>query len=83
VARKRVILIGFLALLLGVGGLVAWGQYRRRSAELYYSGTIEAIQSNLAFQVSGRVQEVLTDEGRSAEKAQIQKQCVASRFLIL
>jgi HlyD family secretion protein len=71
VARKRVILIGFLALLLGVGALVFWGQYGLRGAELYYSGTIEAIQSNLAFQVNGRVQEVLTDEGRSAEKAQV------------
>jgi len=71
VTRKRVILIGFLALLLGVGALVFWGQYRRRGAELYYSGTIEATQSNLAFQVSGRVQEVLTDEGLSVEKAQV------------
>jgi HlyD family secretion protein len=66
-----VILIGFLALLLGVGALVFWGQYRRRGAELYYSGTIEATQSNLAFQVSGRVKEVLTDEGLSVEKAQV------------
>jgi HlyD family secretion protein len=71
VTKKRVILIGFLALLLGVGALVFWGQYRRQGAELYYSGTIEATQSNLAFQVSGRVQEVLTDEGRSVEKAQV------------
>jgi HlyD family secretion protein len=59
------ILIGFLALLLGVGGLVLWGQTSRRGAELYYSGTIEAIQSNLAFQVSGRVKDVLADEGQS------------------
>jgi HlyD family secretion protein len=66
-----VILIGFLALLLGVGALVFWGQTRRRGTELYYSGTIEATPSNLAFQVSGRVQEVLTDEGRAVEKAQL------------
>jgi HlyD family secretion protein len=59
------ILIGFSALLLGVGGLVLWGQSSRRAAELYYSGTIEATQSNLAFQVNGRVKEVLTDEGQS------------------
>jgi len=69
--RKRLILGLFLLLLLGVGGLVYWGQYRLRSAELYYSGTIEATQSNLAFQVSGRVQEVLTDEGRAVEKGQV------------
>ena len=68
---KRAVLAGFLVLLLGVGALVFWGQYSRRGAELYYSGTIEATQSNLAFQVSGRVQEVLTDEGRSAAKAEV------------
>jgi HlyD family secretion protein len=67
VTRKRAILIGFLALLLGVGAVVWWGQSRRRSAELYYSGTIEATSSNLAFQVGGRVQEVLTDEGQSVD----------------
>jgi HlyD family secretion protein len=71
VKRKRVILVAFLALLLGVGTLVFWGQYHRRSAELYYSGTIEATQSNLAFQVSGRVQEVLTDEGRMAQTGEV------------
>jgi HlyD family secretion protein len=71
VKQKRVILIAFLALLLGAGALVYWGQYNRRSAELYYSGTIEATQSNLAFQVSGRVQEVLTDEGRMAQKGEV------------
>jgi HlyD family secretion protein len=61
------ILIGFVALLLGVGGLVFWGQHSRQGAERYYSGTIEAIQSNLAFQVSGRVKDVLTDEGQSVD----------------
>ena len=54
--KKRLILIGFLALLLGVGGLVYWGQRKEGLTELYYSGTIEATQANLAFQVSGRVQ---------------------------
>jgi HlyD family secretion protein len=69
--NKRLVLGLFLVLLLGVGGLVYWGQYSQRSAELYYSGTIEAIPSNLAFQVSGRVQEVLTDEGRAVAKGQV------------
>ncbi len=65
--RKRVILIGFLVLLSGVGAVVWWGQSSRRGAELYYSGTIEATSSNLAFQVGGRVQEILTDEGQSVD----------------
>jgi HlyD family secretion protein len=71
VKRKQVVLIAFPALLLGVGALVFWGQHGRRSAELYYSGTIEATQSNLAFQVSGRVLEVRTDEGRMAQMGEV------------
>jgi len=81
--RKRLILGLFLLLLLGVGGLVYWGQYRLRSAELYYSGTIEATQSNLAFQVSGRVQEVLTDEGRMAQTAEVLAVLDRSEFTAL
>jgi HlyD family secretion protein len=71
VKRKRVILVAFLVLLFGVAALVFWGQYSRRRAELYYSGTIEVIQSNLAFQVSGRVQEVRVDEGQMAQPGQV------------
>ncbi len=63
--RKRLILIGFLVLLLAAGGVVLWGQHRRQEAELFYSGTIEATQSNVGFQVSGRVQDVLADEGQA------------------
>ena len=66
-AKKRLILIGFLSLMVGVGAVVWWGQAGRRSAELYYSGTIEATSSNLAFQVNGRVQEIMVDEGQSVD----------------
>jgi len=69
--KKRLILIIFLALLLGVGSLVYWGQRKERSRELYYSGTIEATQANLAFQVSGRVKDVFFDEGQAVEKNQL------------
>jgi HlyD family secretion protein len=54
-----------------VGGLVFWGQHKERTGELYYSGTIEAVQANLAFQVSGRVQEVAVDEGQAAVAGQV------------
>jgi HlyD family secretion protein len=65
-------LIGaFLLLLAGVGALVYWGQQLRRGTELYYSGTIEAVQSNLAFQVAGRVQSVTVDEGRAAVAGEV------------
>ena len=44
--KKRLILIGFLALLLGVGALVYRGQREERLTGLYYSGTIEATLAN-------------------------------------
>jgi len=69
--KKRLILVIFLALLLGVGALVFWGQQKERTSELYYSGTIEATQANLAFQVGGRVNEVPVDEGQAVETDQV------------
>jgi HlyD family secretion protein len=71
VVRKRLILIIFLALLLGVGGLVYWRQLHECTAELYYSGTIEATQADLAFQVNGCVLEVMVDEGQGIKKEQV------------
>ena len=41
--KKRLISIGFLALLLGAGGLVYWGQRKERLTELYYCGTMEQL----------------------------------------
>ncbi len=69
--KKKLILIIFLALFLGVGVLVFWGQQKELSSELYYSGTIEAIQANLAFQAAGRVKDVLVDEGQAVEGGQL------------
>jgi HlyD family secretion protein len=70
--KKRLILVIFLVLLLGVGALVYFGQYRHRHTGLYYSGTIEAAtDADLAFQVSGGVKEVLVDEGQAATKGQL------------
>jgi HlyD family secretion protein len=69
--KKGLILTIFSILFIGVGGLVYWGQWKERTFELYYSGTIEATQSNLAFQINGRVREVLVDEGQSVQKDQL------------
>lgn len=68
--KKRVILAVFLALLLSAGVLVYLGQKKVRDAELYYSGIIEATRADLAFQVTGRVQDVFLDEGQTVEKNQ-------------
>jgi HlyD family secretion protein len=65
--KRKLILIVFIFLLIGVGGLVYWGQHQEQTAELYYSGIIEATQANIAFQVSGRVQEVPVDEGQAVK----------------
>lgn len=69
--KKRIILIVFLALLASAGGLVYWGQRQKRSTEHYYSGTIEATQADIAFQVRGRAREVLVKEGDLLKKGQV------------
>jgi HlyD family secretion protein len=69
--KKRLIFVLFLVLLIGVAGMVYWGQHRQGSAELYYSGTIESTKADIGFQVGGRVIEVLTDEGRAAVKGEL------------
>lgn len=69
--KKRLIIILLLVILLGVGALVYVGQRREQTAELFYSGTIEATQAELSFQVNGRVTNVSVDEGASVEKNQL------------
>jgi len=69
--KKKVIIIVFLILFIGVGLLVYFGQLSNRQKELFYSGTIEATQSNLSFQVPGRVIKVNVQEGQSAAQDQI------------
>ncbi|MFH1079853.1 MAG: efflux RND transporter periplasmic adaptor subunit [Pseudomonadota bacterium] len=69
--KKRIIIIVFLILFVGVGLFVYFGQQKTQKGDLYYSGTIEATQANLAFQTSGRVQAVLVREGQAVVKDQI------------
>jgi len=79
--KKRLILIVFLLLILGVGTLVYVGQRQERLTELYYSGTIEATASNLSFQVGGRVKRVLLDEGQAVRQGQLLAELHAEEFL--
>ncbi|MBN2061271.1 MAG: efflux RND transporter periplasmic adaptor subunit [Deltaproteobacteria bacterium] len=69
--RKRIVIIIFLSLLIGVSLLVYYGQKERQLAEQFYSGTIEARQANLSFQVSGRVTDILVDEGQKVAQGQM------------
>ena len=78
--KKRVIIIIFVVLLLGVSLLVYFGQRSAHLRELYYSGTIEAIKAELSFQISGRVTAVLVDEGQSVEKDQFLAELDQSEF---
>ncbi|MHB8909667.1 MAG: HlyD family secretion protein [Syntrophales bacterium] len=64
-------MIIFFVLLVGVGLLVYYGQRKSGRDELYYSGTIEATQSHLAFQAGGRVLKVAVKEGESVAADQL------------
>jgi HlyD family secretion protein len=66
--KKRIAVICFLALFFGVGLFVYFGQMKTQKGDVYYSGTIEATQANLAFQASGRVQTVFVREGYTVVK---------------
>jgi len=79
--KKRLILIVCLLLILGAGTLVYVGQRRERLTGLYYSGTIEATESNLSFQAGGRVKRVLIDEGQVARQGQLLAELHDEEFL--
>jgi HlyD family secretion protein len=71
VKKKKIIIAAFVALLLGVGLMVWFGQQGMKKEGLYYSGTVEAATiSNLSFQVGGKVVKVLVTEGQRVEKDQ-------------
>ena len=69
--KKRIVIIVVLALLIGTGLFVYLGQRKVRQGELYYSGTVEATQSHLAFQTGGRVLRVEVREGEAVVKDQL------------
>ncbi|MCD6487503.1 MAG: HlyD family efflux transporter periplasmic adaptor subunit [Syntrophobacterales bacterium] len=79
--RKQIIVIVFLIFLIGVGLFVYFGQRKAHTEELYYSGTIEAIQSELSFQVNGRIVSVLVDEGQFVKKDQLLAKLDKSQYV--
>jgi len=78
--KKRIVIGAFLALLIGVALFVYFGQRGAQKGETYYSGTIEATQANLAFQVAGRVQTVLVREGQAVNRDQVLAEIDPSEF---
>jgi len=71
VLKKRIIIIAFIVLFVSVGLFVYFGQKNNRAGELFYSGTIEATQAKLSFQVPGRVNLVNFKEGQSVKKGEL------------
>ncbi len=69
--KKRIIVAAFILLLVGVGVLVYVGQQKNKKTDLYYSGTIEAVTSQLAFQIGGKVATVPAKEGQWVEKGRV------------
>ena len=69
--NKRIVIIVVRALLTGTGLFVYLGQQKARQGELFYSGTVEATQSHLAFQTGGRVLRVEVREGEAVVKDQL------------
>lgn len=69
--KKKIILIVFAALFIGVGSFVYIGQKQKGSADLFYSGTIETTQAKLSFLVPGRVASVNVQEGQAVVKNQV------------
>jgi len=72
--RKRLIQALLIVVLLGAVGLVAW--YELRSSGLgdtivSGNGRIEATEIDIATQLSGRVEEILVDEGDFVEPGQV------------
>lgn len=80
--KKRIVIVVFVALLLGVIGAVYVAQKKVRGDEVYYSGTIEATDSNLAFQVPGHVTAVQAVEGRTVEKGQVLAELESAEFQV-
>jgi HlyD family secretion protein len=79
--KKRIAIIVFLALLVGVGAFVYYAQHAGKNGEMYYSGTIESTDSNLSFQASGHVTEVYAKEGKAAAKGQVLAELDQAEFV--
>ena len=69
--RKRILIILFFLVLIGVSIFVYLGQRHVKERELYYSGTIEADHAELSFQVNGKVIDILVEEGENVKKNQL------------
>lgn len=68
--KIKIIILIFIILLIAVSLSVFMGRGCKSSNELFYSGTIEATESDISFQAQGRVSEILVDDGSPVEIGQ-------------
>ncbi|MBN1830041.1 MAG: efflux RND transporter periplasmic adaptor subunit [Deltaproteobacteria bacterium] len=69
--KKKIAGAAFLAFFIAVALLVYWGQKKKATEELYYSGSIEATQAELSFQAAGKVASVAGREGAFVKSGEI------------
>jgi len=69
--KRKIIIVVFITLFVSVGLFVYFGQKNNRDKGLFYSGTIEATQARLSFQVPGRVNVINFEEGQSVKKDEL------------
>jgi len=69
--KTKGLVIGFVVLLIAAALFVFVGKANRQNGTLFYSGTIEATQVRLSFQVSGRVLKVHVEEGQRVENGRL------------
>jgi len=78
--KKRIILVVFIILFVGVGLLVFMGQNERNGAGTYYSGTIEATHAELSFQTGGKITVIYVDEGNTVKRSHVLASLDRSEF---
>lgn len=78
--KIKIIILIFFSLLIVVSLSAFLGQGCGNSNDMFYSGTIEAIESDISFQVQGRVTEILVDEGALVSKGQEMARLDQSEF---
>jgi len=71
----------FIVFLVCVAFFVYYEQREVRTGELYYSGTVEATTSELAFQANGRVVNIFVDEGQQVKEGQVLAELDQSQYL--
>jgi HlyD family secretion protein len=69
--KKKIIAAVFILFLIIACIVIYFGQRPENQTGLFYSGTIESTNSELAFQVSGKVSAVHVREGQAIEKGQV------------